>query len=328
MKNIVFLSFMGEPRNMSTSEKLEELLSNYIVSVKGILASAVVDQDGLIIASKMDDRITQEDAVGAITAALGNAAERLKNEFKIIGHFGAQIETEQGTFIFTAAGKNQTLTTLPNEDGETTDILPYSYIVAEKLAQLLDLRKDVKLSIPNLAEFEASKFTFKLIVLGDGGVGKTSLINQFVEKKFRSDYKSTIGVNIMAKNYQLFENVEIKFALFDVAGQKYFRKVRKSYYKGAQAIIFVYDVTRPETLEGVKVWSDDAQQELGDLKKLKCLVVGNKIDLPRKIEMMVGKNIADNLGFPYLETSAKDGTNVDKAFGRIATKLAVDNMIV
>ena len=311
---------------MSIPEKLEELLSNYIVSVNGILASAVVDQDGLIIASKMDDRVTQEDSVGAITAALGTAAERLKNEFKIIGHFGAQIETEQGIFIFTAAG-NQTLTTLTTEDGETSEILPYSYIVAEKLVQLLDLRKDIKLTLPNLDEFEASKFTFKLIVLGDGGVGKTSLINQFVEKKFAQDYKSTIGVNIMAKEYQLFENVDIKFALFDVAGQKYFRKVRKQYYRGAQAIIFVYDVTRSETLEGVKTWSKDAEIELGDLKKLKCLVIGNKIDLKREVDMMEGKQVADDLGFPYLETSAKDGTNVDRAFGRIATKLAVDNMI-
>ena len=311
---------------MSTPEKLDELLSNYIVSVKGILASAVVDHDGLIIASKMDERVTQEDAVGAITAALGIAAERLKNEFKIIGHFGAQIETEQGTFIFTAAG-NQTLSTLTTEDGEPSDILPYAYIVAEKIVHVLDLREDISLNLPNLDEFEASKFTFKLIVLGDGGVGKTSLINQFVEKKFRKDYKSTIGVNIMTKNYQLYESVDIKLALFDVAGQKYFRKVRKQYYRGSQAIIFVYDVTRPETLEGVKKWYDDASQELGDLKELKCLMVGNKIDLKREIEMMEAKQIADNFGMPYLETSAKDGTNVDKAFGRIATKLAVDNMI-
>ncbi|NHI91527.1 MAG: GTP-binding protein [Candidatus Lokiarchaeota archaeon] len=313
---------------MSTTEKLGTLLGNYVTSIKGILAAAVVDQDGLIISSKMNENITQEDAVGAITAALGMAAERLKNEFKIIGHFGAQIQTEQGVFIFTNAGKNQTLTTLTTEDGEPDEIIPYAYMAAEKLAQLLDLRKEVVLTLPSLDDFEEQKFTYKIMVLGDGGVGKTSLINQFIEKTFMVDYKSTIGVNIMTKNYTVMENLTIKFSIFDIAGQKYFRKVRKQYYRGSQAIIYVYDVTNRETLEGVKKWKEDVEETLKG-QELKSLLIGNKIDLvnQRQVDMMEGKEFAEQMGLPYIETSAKDGTNVDKAFGRIATKLAVDSMI-
>ncbi|MHA1785975.1 MAG: GTP-binding protein [Candidatus Helarchaeota archaeon] len=313
---------------MSMVDKLDTLLTNYVTSISGILAAAVVDQDGLIIASKMNEQVTQEDAVGAITAALGTAAERLKSEFKIMGHFGAQIETEQGVFIFTSAG-NQTLTTLTTEDGEPEKILPYSYIIAEKLVQLLDLRKDITLVLPDLENIGETKFTFKVMVLGDGGVGKTSLINQFVEKTFRTDYKSTIGVNIMTKNYNLMENLTIKFSIFDIAGQKYFRKVRKQYYRGSQAIIYVYDVTRKETLDGIKKWRDDVESVL-EGQELKSLLIGNKIDLEnqRQVDMMEGKSFADEMGLPYIETSAKNGTNVDKAFGRIATKLAIDNMII
>ena len=312
---------------MSTAEKLETLLGSYLTSINGILAAAVVDTDGLIIASKMNEQVTQEDAVGAITAALGTAAERLKNEFKIIGHFGAQIQTEQGVFIFTNAG-NQTLTTLTTEDGETDEIMPYAYMVAEKLAQMLDMRKNITLTLPNLENFNSQKFTFKVMVLGDGEVGKTSLINQFVEKTFKKDYKSTIGVNIMTKDYNVMENLTIKFSIFDIAGQKYFRKVRKQYYRGSQAIIYVYDVTRKETLDGVKKWIEDVESVLQG-EELKSLLIGNKIDLEnqRHVDMMTGKEFAEGLGIPYIETSAKEGTNVDKAFGRIATKLAVESMI-
>ena len=208
-----------------------------------------------------------------------------------------------------------------------------SYIVAEKLAQILgpEQRRDIALEIPDLENLPETRYTFKLILLGDGGVGKTSLVRQFVENKFDQDYISTIGVNIMTKTYRLFENVEIKFSIFDVAGQKYFRKVRKNYFRGTQAILFVFDVTRRDTFDNIKNWYQECQAELGTLKgsQIKCLLVGNKIDLPkREVKIMEGKEVGDELGFNYMETSAKDGTNVDKAFGRIATKLAVDNLLV
>ncbi|MHC1592204.1 MAG: GTP-binding protein, partial [Candidatus Helarchaeales archaeon] len=310
-------------------EKFNQLLHNYVVFSKDILATAIVDEDGLIVASKMDSRFIDEDKVGGISAALQTASDRIKNEFKIVGHYGVTIETEQGTFIFTQAGRKTMLVTLTNEDAETSKILPYSYIVAEKISQIVDLnRMDMSLEMPDLSQKYDTRFTFKLIVIGEGAVGKTALINQFIEKKFRSDYKSTIGVNIMTKSYQLFENVEIKFAIYDLAGQKYFRKIRKSYFRGTQAAIFVYDVTVPETLEKIPDWVKSLESEIGPLKNIKALLVGNKIDLERKVEYLKGKEMADNFGIPYIETSAKTGANVDKAFGRIAIKLAVDNLMI
>ncbi|MHA1378224.1 MAG: GTP-binding protein [Candidatus Helarchaeota archaeon] len=279
----------------------------------------------------MDKRIVDEDVVGAVSASFGVASERIKREFSVSGHYGAQIETEQGLFLFTQCGQN-VLVTLASEDAEASKILPYSYIVAEKAAQILDLEKrDISLDIPDLENLPDTRFTFKLILLGDGSVGKTSLVRQFIEHKFDQDYISTIGVNIMTKSYRLFENVEVKFSIFDVAGQKYFKRVRKNYFRGTQAILFVFDVSRRETFENIQTWVQDVEKELGALKgsSIKCLLVGNKIDLPnREVKMMEGKELGDKLGFNYMETSAKNGTNVDKAFGRIATKLAVDNLLV
>ncbi|MFX1449274.1 MAG: GTP-binding protein [Promethearchaeota archaeon] len=315
---------------MSTPELLTELLRNYVAHSKEIIASAIIDPQGLVISSKMDESM-DEDVVGAVSASFGTASERIKREFSVSGHYGAQIETEQGLFLFTQCGKN-VLVTLASEEAESSHILPYSYIVAEKAAQILDLeRRDISVTLPDLEKIEPTRFTFKLIMIGDGSVGKTSLVRQFVENKFDSDYISTIGVNIMTKSYKLFENVEIKFSIFDVAGQKYFRKVRKNYYRGTQAILFVFDVSRPETFENITTWVKDVETELGDLKekKIKCLLIGNKIDLPeRKVRMMEAQKLGDSLGFSFMLTSAKDGTNVSKAFGRIATKLAVDNLLI
>lgn len=305
------------------------MLHNYVVFSEDVLATAIVDSEGLIIASDMDERVIDSDAVGGITAALQMASDRIKNEFKIGGHYGVTIDTEQGTFIFTQAGKKAMLTTLTNEDADSEKVLPYSYIVAEKISQIIDLeRADISLEMPDLSQKYDTKFTFKLILLGEGAVGKTSLINQFIEKKFRADYKSTIGVNIMTKSYHLFENVEIKFAIYDLAGQKYFKKIRKSYFRGTQAAIFVYDVTKPETLDKIAAWIKDLESEIGPLKDVKSIMVGNKIDLQREVPMMRAKELADNYGMPYMETSAKTGANVDKAFGRIAMKLAVDNLMI
>ncbi|MHA1298819.1 MAG: GTP-binding protein [Candidatus Helarchaeota archaeon] len=316
---------------MSTAEILNQLLHNYIVSTKNVIATAIIDPEGLVIGSQMDQRVVDEEVVGAVSASFGIASERIKREFSVSGHYGAQIETEQGLFLFTQCGNN-VLVTLATEDAEASRILPYSYIVAEKAAQILDLdKKDITLEIPDLENMPDTRFTFKLILIGDGGVGKTSLVRQFVEHKFDQDYISTIGVNIMTKTYKLFENVEIKFSIFDVAGQKYFRRVRKNYFRGTQAILFVFDVTRRDSFESIKTWVQECETELGTLKgsSVKCLLVGNKIDLPnREVKIMEGKALGDELGFNYMETSAKDGTNVDKAFGRIATKLAVDNLLV
>jgi len=316
---------------MSTAEILNQLLHNYIVSTKNVIATAIIDPEGLVIGSQMDQRVVDEEVVGAVSASFGIASERIKREFSVSGHYGAQIETEQGLFLFTQCGNN-VLVTLATEDAEASRILPYSYIVAEKAAQILDLdKKDITLEIPDLENMPDTRFTFKLILIGDGGVGKTSLVRQFVEHKFDQDYISTIGVNIMTKTYRLFENVEIKFSIFDVAGQKYFRRVRKNYFRGTQAILFVFDVTRRDSFESIKTWVQECETELGTLKgsSVKCLLVGNKIDLPnREVKIMEGKALGDELGFNYMETSAKDGTNVDKAFGRIATKLAVDNLLV
>ena len=100
------------------------------------------------------------------------------------------------------------------------------------------------------------KFVFKIVVIGDGAVGKTSLIARFAEKTFQAEYKPTLGTNIVIKELKVGNN-SIKLLLWDIAGQAKWRDVRHLYYKGAQGCILVFDVTRPGTFESIPSWFTD-----------------------------------------------------------------------
>ncbi len=307
----------------STSKLLNELLKNYLIETKG-KAAAIVDQEGLIIASSVSAGI-DESSIAAITSVIEKVYERLKTEFKLGGRFGTTtIEQEMSKLIFTNAGPRAILTTVAPSTANTDLILPYSYIVAEKIVQILDKRK-IDVTMPKISA-EPMKFSFKVVILGDGGVGKTSLLMRFIEKTFEQEYKSTIGTNIMRIDYKLTDKITVGFALWDLAGQQYFQKVRQLYLAGCQAALFVYDVTRPETLFNLKNWYTELHSVAGAVK---MLLVGNKIDLveERKVSFEEGKKVADELGISYLETSAKTGDNVSRAFGSLAYLLVKDKIM-
>ena len=311
---------------MSISGMLNTLLKNYIAAT-AVKAAAIVDKDGLIIASQVAGDMN-ELSIGGVTAAIEKLYDRIIMEFKLGGRFGTTtFEHETGKMIFVNAGPTSILTTIASVLANTEIILPYSYIVAEKIAQILDKRKEIDISMPKMAT-EPMKFSFKVVILGDGGVGKTSLLNRFVSDSFENDYKSTIGTSIMRVDYKIMENVTVGFALWDLAGQQFFQKVRKMYLAGCQAALFVYDVTRPDTLNNLKNWQNELHA--ADTHDIKSLMVGNKADLTdqRKVSFEEGKKVADELGLPYLETSAKTGENVKHAFGIIAYLLVKDKITV
>ncbi|NVM27499.1 MAG: GTP-binding protein [Candidatus Helarchaeota archaeon] len=309
---------------MSTSELLNQLLQNYIKITKS-KAAAIVDQDGLIIASQVD-AATDELSIGAVTAIVEKLIDRIKTELNLGGRFGTTtISTEVGTIIFVNAGSKAIIVTITSGTADADYILPYSYIVAEKIAQILDGKKNVDPTLPKMVE-EALKFSFKVVILGDGAVGKTSLLTRFVDKAFEDDYKSTIGTNIMRIDYKVTDKITVGFSLWDLAGQQYFQKVRQMYLSGCQAALFVYDVTRPDTLFNLKNWQSELHAVAGTA--VQSLMVGNKIDLveERKVSFDEGKKLADELGLSYLETSAKTGDNVNRTFGAIAFLLVKDKI--
>ena len=172
---------------------------------------------------------------------------------------------------------------------------------------------------------QLEKWIFKLILLGDSCVGKTSLINQYVEKKFEEDYKPTIGVSIVKTSLILEQiNSKISLILWDIAGQEKYQKYRKFYFEGCVGALFIYDITRPTTFNNIKSrWYEDFKNYMG-LKNSVYLLIGNKNDLvdERHVDKEDGKNLANEIdAADFIETSAKNGENVEKAFLRLIQKV-------
>ena len=150
----------------------------------------------------------------------------------------------------------------------------------------------------------------KIVVAGDGAVGKTSLIRRYATGKFEESRVMTIGVDFQTQVVKLGER-KVKLSLWDVAGQERFDSFRQSFYKGARAVGLVYDVTRPETLDHLAEWRKEI---LAIVPGVNMLVVGNKIDLPSAIEEGKGEQWARSEKLPHILTSAATGDGVSKFF--------------
>jgi len=163
-------------------------------------------------------------------------------------------------------------------------------------------------------------YLFKLLLIGDSGVGKSCLLLRFADDTYTESYISTIGVDFKIRTIEL-EGKTVKLQIWDTAGQERFRTITSSYYRGAHGIIVVYDVTDETTFQNVKQW-------LQEIERYACegvnkLLVGNKADLSgsRAVEYQNAKQFADQLNIPFLETSAKDATNVEQAFLTMAKQI-------
>mmetsp|Transcript_49192 Transcript_49192/g.76788 ORF Transcript_49192/g.76788 Transcript_49192/m.76788 type:complete len:198 (-) Transcript_49192:348-941(-) len=163
-------------------------------------------------------------------------------------------------------------------------------------------------------------YLFKLLLIGDSGVGKSCLLLRFADDTYTESYISTIGVDFKIRTLEL-DGKTIKLQIWDTAGQERFRTITSSYYRGANGIIVVYDVTDNESFNNVKQWMNEIDKYASD--KVNKMLVGNKCDLTSKkvVDYDTGKELADSLGIPFLETSAKNSTNVEQAFITMAAEI-------
>lgn len=155
----------------------------------------------------------------------------------------------------------------------------------------------------------------KVVVAGNGNVGKTSLIRRFCEGKFEEARVATIGVDFQTQTVDLAGKT-VKLSIWDMAGQDRFQIIRAGFYRGSRASALVYDVTEPETLESLARWRDEI---LEAVEHQPFIVVGNKIDLERTQQPEQAQDFANSLQATYLETSALDGNGVPQLFEALAT---------
>ncbi|CAL1360670.1 unnamed protein product [Linum trigynum] len=163
-------------------------------------------------------------------------------------------------------------------------------------------------------------YLFKLLLIGDSGVGKSCLLLRFADDSYIESYISTIGVDFKIRTVEQDGKV-IKLQIWDTAGQERFRTITSSYYRGAHGIIIVYDVTDEESFNNVKTWLTEIDKFATD--SVNKLLVGNKCDLTSKraVPYDTAKAFADEIGIPFLETSAKSATNVEEAFMTMASEI-------
>ena len=158
--------------------------------------------------------------------------------------------------------------------------------------------------------------TFKILTIGESGVGKTCILRRFVENKFLKNHLATIGIDFKTKTLNI-NNQEIKLKIWDTAGQERFRNITTQYYKGADGIVLVYDVTDEASYEKIKDWMDQIlsntqQEEIG------LVLLGNKCDMePRNVTEEQGKKMAEDLKISYFETSALTGQGIKEAFEQL-----------
>jgi small GTP-binding protein len=171
-----------------------------------------------------------------------------------------------------------------------------------------------------MAKKQSYDHLFKLLFIGDSGVGKTCILNRFADDSFNSSFISTVGIDFKMKTLEL-EGKTIKLQIWDTAGQERFYAVTSSYYRGAMGIMIIYDVTNGKSFDSVRKWLrniDDNGKE--DVIKV---IVGNKCDMAdeRVVSTERGREIAEHYGIPFIEVSAKAGINISKAIHDITRRI-------
>ncbi|MFX1240630.1 MAG: Rab family GTPase [Promethearchaeota archaeon] len=170
------------------------------------------------------------------------------------------------------------------------------------------------------------EYVLKIIVIGPGGVGKSSIIRRFVKNEFSFDYMFTIGVEINSKLVEFEKDSFALLTIWDIGGQKRFKILRRNFYEGTYGALVVFDLSRPQTFSKMKEWISDLNVIIEE--KVPIVILGNKSDLVPKIGESFDQNeinhFVEKLDYSYLESSAKTGENIQEAFTQL-TRLIVKN---
>ena len=177
-----------------------------------------------------------------------------------------------------------------------------------------------KTNLNNNSSTNDYEYLFKILLVGNSNVGKSSLFLRFVDEIWKENFVPTIGVDFKIKSIKI-NNKIIKLQIWDTAGQERFKSILSSYYKGANGILLLYDITNVNSFKSLSNWLIDIEKNSS--KNVKKILIGNKCDLNelRKIPINKGKEFADTYDMKFIETSAKNNVNINECFNILGKEL-------
>jgi small GTP-binding protein len=308
---------------------LDELLDNFLNKIPELTAVLVVDLDGLIIAQKSVKGF-DEEIIGAIMSILEQTINKIKR-FADTSFGSGTFDTNEFRLFYLELG-SALFVLVSDAYADIEDFIPYSYLVADKVSLLLNNR-DTPLELPNLKEdgFGISKpkqdsldqkvIFNKILILGPEKVGKSTLLNMYIQGEFFEKYKPTIGASFIEKDLKITNRIKLKFYIFDLSGIKGFAKVRRFFYPKTDAVLLLFDYTQEDTIYALAEWIEEARHFIKD-KKIPYVLVGNKIDLKDERESLKKEamKLANQYNCTFFEISAQTGQGVDEVFTHLISE--------
>ena len=159
------------------------------------------------------------------------------------------------------------------------------------------------------------EIVIKILLLGDSGVGKTSILLRYVEEKYEQNCVSTIGIDYKIKDLE-YKNFKIKLQIWDTSGEERYKSITQNFYRNTDCLFIVFDITKKKTFDSIKTWINEANEYN---ENTKIILLGNKIDLEdqRKVTKEIATNFANKNNLKYIETSAKENKGIEESFTSI-----------
>ncbi|KAG7265700.1 hypothetical protein CRUP_010444 [Coryphaenoides rupestris] len=170
-----------------------------------------------------------------------------------------------------------------------------------------------------------AEYLLKVLVIGDGNVGKSSFVHRYVNGQFNKDYKMTMGVDFSMKLLPWTDTDKVRLQLWDIAGQERFISMTRIYYKGASGCVILFDVTNSDSFQNCRLWKQDLDSKamLPDGNPIPCILLANKCDLPTRMVSTecISKFSQANGFMAWMETSVKDNRNISEAMRRLVEEV-------
>ncbi|MHA1149681.1 MAG: GTP-binding protein [Promethearchaeota archaeon] len=306
------------------SNILDQLLFNFLENTRDLLSVMLFDFDGLVIARESIAGF-DEELIGAITTILDETINRIKMLTDTSNASGTFDTDDFRLFYLEISGKYPLMFVLVGDQYTSfNEYIPYSYIVAEKVSQVFNGWK-VSSWIPNFdkqGKFIINKGKAKnlgnktniIVVIGPDKVGKSTLVEMYVNGHFRKEYKPTLGLSVYKKELKITKDLHITHIILDMSGMKNFARIRKEFYKNIQTAIMVFDSSNLDSIAEINNWFNEIEY-FANNHDINYILVANKIDLVEN-RSIIKKSVEEIiLKFSkYFEISSYTGEGLDELF--------------